>query len=107
MIEQEQPKIQEQSLATTTQHNPKSTLDFTEIPFILNNYRIMIFWSVVSGVVLFYIIFFAWGLFQDLKNTHEHKMQQSLLTVKRCTDEYQRNRCSPNERVEALEEYCT
>jgi hypothetical protein len=66
MAEPEPPKILELSPlsdpATSTQPTPQSAVNFTELPFILNNYRMMIFSSVVSGVVLFYVVLTAWGL---------------------------------------------
>jgi hypothetical protein len=66
MTETEPPKIVESSpipeAAPLTQPTAQSALNFTELPFILNTYRMMIFSTVVSAVVLFYIVLIAWGL---------------------------------------------
>jgi len=73
-----------------------------EIPHILNTYRRALISLVVTLVVGYYAFLVVTSIHNDVKSKFETELQRQETQISRCREEYLRNRCQPDHRVEAL-----
>ncbi|BFZ57241.1 hypothetical protein PYCC9005_004292 [Savitreella phatthalungensis] len=80
--------------------------DHRDLPYIASGYLQLGFNLFVLGVVLYFVVVFIQTIQADVNKKVEEYSAEILAEISQCSKEYLENRCSPDQRVPAMQLAC-
>lgn len=80
--------------------------DHRDLPYIASGYLQLFFNLFLLGVLLYFLVSFIWTIQADVNKKVEEYSAEILSEMSICSKEYLENRCSPDQRVPAMQMAC-